>query len=357
MNKIIMLLLKILTPVICIATVLTIFLPGVSLNISEKSLDKISDYISDYEKADDAEKMVYEEGGRINVYQAVEDNSLSITEIISLHSHTGDVKKFTVNTKEDEIYKFVVKSANEYYTMIFILISLSVIFMVISSAVSVLKANKVISITGLVSSGIYFCVNLVILLVINFTVINKLNESSRFTAQLSFGTILFVCGAFLAVVLSFIKMFFVIRAEQKKQYLTFQNNKIKNQDFMNTLYIPRASDSDAKPKNTDIKQPSIKCIKGEYNGMVVTLKQTDKIVIGRDPLFANLIITSPNISRTHCTVSYDEQEKKYIVVDKSSNGTYMESGDKLLKDYPNLLPTGSIIYLGDKENVFQLGDC
>lgn len=104
------------------------------------------------------------------------------------------------------------------------------------------------------------------------------------------------------------------------------------------------------------KVPTLRCLKGSCEGLEVQLTPGAMIYIGRDSSVSNVIVDSSKISRKHCSVMYDPAQNKYAVVDLSSNGTFMENGEKLVKGFTNLLAPGTIIYLYNRDYVFKLGD-
>lgn len=93
---------------------------------------------------------------------------------------------------------------------------------------------------------------------------------------------------------------------------------------------------------------------GIYSGSKLELKMNEQIMIGRDSNECNLIIVAPKVSRKHCLVQY-LGSAGYKVTDFSSNGTFMSNGVRLPKNHPTIVPAGTIIQLGNQENMFQLG--
>ncbi len=101
----------------------------------------------------------------------------------------------------------------------------------------------------------------------------------------------------------------------------------------------------------------IECTSGQYKDAVFQIESDFEIIIGRDSYFASIIINegSNSISRKHCGIRYDKTNNDYIVTDYSSNGTYIaDTGEKLPRNTPRHLSSGTSIYLGDKNNRFKL---
>ena len=95
-------------------------------------------------------------------------------------------------------------------------------------------------------------------------------------------------------------------------------------------------------------------IRGIYAGAVIDMQPDEVITIGRSPYEANIVLSSPEVSRIHCIIKYDAKTGQYIVEDKSSNGIFLGNGTRLAKDTQTRLPGGTIIYISDIENGFKL---
>lgn len=106
-----------------------------------------------------------------------------------------------------------------------------------------------------------------------------------------------------------------------------------------------------------IKQPAgyLKGIKGVFAGRMIPIKSGSYIRIGRSQVNNEIVLNSPKVSRTHCVVEYDARRRKYRVIDYSSNGTWLMDGRRLVKNQENWLDEGTILVIGNDENVFELG--
>ena len=97
-------------------------------------------------------------------------------------------------------------------------------------------------------------------------------------------------------------------------------------------------------------------LSGQWNGAQICDDLDDGFTIGRDAAQCNIVIMQNNskVSRKHCTVAYDDVKDEYIVVDYSSNGTFLSNGTKLDAGVPTTLPSGTTLVIGDKDNMFKL---
>jgi uncharacterized membrane protein len=106
---------------------------------------------------------------------------------------------------------------------------------------------------------------------------------------------------------------------------------------------------------TDSGERGVEILSGEFAGASITVKSGEDITIGRDPKRANIVTSSSNtsISGLHCRIRYDEQSGKYIVIDHSSNGTYLNN-EKLIPEKPTYAAKGSLVKLADGAMILRL---
>jgi len=85
---------------------------------------------------------------------------------------------------------------------------------------------------------------------------------------------------------------------------------------------------------------------GTYAGQRFSLSQ-GPVVIGRDPAQASVLYPQAvtQVSRRHCTVSYDPASQTFILQDSSSNGTFLGNGEQLAPGQPYYLQSGSTFSL------------
>lgn len=91
---------------------------------------------------------------------------------------------------------------------------------------------------------------------------------------------------------------------------------------------------------------------GVYEGSSLAI--TEPVIIGRDAQVSQIVVEKPEISRKHCVVEFNRGAQNYIVTDSSSNGTFVEDGERLKKNIPTIVESGTRIRLGDGEEVFRL---
>lgn len=102
---------------------------------------------------------------------------------------------------------------------------------------------------------------------------------------------------------------------------------------------------------------SIVCIKGMYEGGVFPIMKYEEIVIGKDPAQCHIIITENGdyVGQKHCSIRYNDVEKTFLVANYSSNGTFTLDDKRIEMGLPTVVPSGTEIYIGTRENIFRLG--
>lgn len=101
--------------------------------------------------------------------------------------------------------------------------------------------------------------------------------------------------------------------------------------------------------------PVLISLSGYYEGNRIELGD-EQVSIGRDPDTCQLIFPNDRakISRRHCTVSFDSQRVKFLLQDHSTNGTFLDYGNRLEHSHVYELESGSRFYLSDKSNLFEV---
>lgn len=80
------------------------------------------------------------------------------------------------------------------------------------------------------------------------------------------------------------------------------------------------------------------------------------MTIGRNADICDIaVMGDPHISKKHCEVIYDAKGKRYLVLDQSSNGLYI-NGKKLPKGQPVMIKPGQLIMLGSDSSGFKVGE-
>lgn len=98
-------------------------------------------------------------------------------------------------------------------------------------------------------------------------------------------------------------------------------------------------------------KPSVTvCIQGGANGDIRKweFKDNTNVVIGRNPNVSDICIRDERISGNHCEIGYDAVKNLFLVIDMSTNGTYV-NGKLIGKGrYAEIVPGGRISLLAGK---------
>lgn len=100
------------------------------------------------------------------------------------------------------------------------------------------------------------------------------------------------------------------------------------------------------------RRPVIYSIAPEHGGMKVSVEER-QIQLGRNPSSCQIVFRegTPGVSNHHCQISWDAARSEFIVLDlKSTYGTFMTNGQKIIAGVPYYLKPGDSFYLGDPAN-------
>ena len=95
---------------------------------------------------------------------------------------------------------------------------------------------------------------------------------------------------------------------------------------------------------------------GPHKDTVVNLED-HTVTIGCDPKASQLVFPpgTTGVSKSHCTLRYSATQGEFRLVDcGSTNGTFLESGERLEPSRPYLLRPGDRFYVGERKNLFEV---
>jgi len=94
------------------------------------------------------------------------------------------------------------------------------------------------------------------------------------------------------------------------------------------------------------------CFGGEFAGGTFDLTDGKTVVIGRDPLKSNIVVSNGSVSRAHCLVRYSAADRCGLVKDISTNGTSFLDGTPIPKGEFVRVESGNGIRIGSDGPVF-----
>lgn len=104
----------------------------------------------------------------------------------------------------------------------------------------------------------------------------------------------------------------------------------------------------------DVPQGSILGIRGEYAGAVFPIQDGEQIMLGKNPLYCQILFDDAHISRVHLSVRYRGDMKIYEITDYSKNGIFREDGKRFPSQVTCQCRPGTIFTMGHGKEVFQL---
>ncbi len=115
-------------------------------------------------------------------------------------------------------------------------------------------------------------------------------------------------------------------------------------------YLSRGSSS------VTSRKPMLRGIAGHFQDSVLELED-ETLTIGRDPQTCQLVFpaTLTNVGRKHCLLRFDKKEQVFWLQDcHSTNGTFLQSGERLVPEQPKRLRPGDRFYLSDQSTTFEV---
>lgn len=122
--------------------------------------------------------------------------------------------------------------------------------------------------------------------------------------------------------------------------------------------VDKMSSGDRSKQSFGDSEGRIVGLSGMYAGQVLTIKDGEEFIFGRDSACAHIVIdnNAEKVSRKHCSIRYDARSQTYHVTDYSSNGTFTNNGtQRLVANHTMTLEAGSVISLGNNTIQFRLG--
>lgn len=122
----------------------------------------------------------------------------------------------------------------------------------------------------------------------------------------------------------------------------------------NPFPLPDPPKPEPKPEPPKPKAGQVKCTQGVAMGQGFKLPEDRKVIVGKSPQNATLVIHDQHISNVHCSIRYRAETNSYIVKDHSTNGTFVQ-GVRLAKEIAMEYPAGTVLSLADGSNKITLG--
>ena len=96
------------------------------------------------------------------------------------------------------------------------------------------------------------------------------------------------------------------------------------------------------------------CTCGIYQGSIIRIKPEQRVFIGRSGSTADIVINLPMVSRIHCEITYHETNREYVIIDYSSNGTFINGNTRLVPKHVYILKPETEISFGDPLTKYKL---
>lgn len=99
----------------------------------------------------------------------------------------------------------------------------------------------------------------------------------------------------------------------------------------------------------------IKALSGNKKDSSIVIPANKLVNIGRSYRQSDFVVDlNSEISRVHCSVSYDEENNNFRLIDKSANGTFFLDGQRLTKGQVYIIKPGERFYIVNSDNMLQV---
>ncbi|MBR5596949.1 MAG: RDD family protein [Lachnospiraceae bacterium] len=147
--------------------------------------------------------------------------------------------------------------------------------------------------------------------------------------------------------------------EEKVEY-SQEKITLKEETAENSISLEEAKEDNTKKQKqednqAEVVKPGLYGVSGEYEEAFIPL--TGEVVLGRE-YSCNLIFPGETlgISRRHCMVQYDQENKMFIIIDLNSTyGTFLGDGSRIPAGETMYLKEGEEFYIGNNER-FRVGN-
>ncbi len=179
-----------------------------------------------------------------------------------------------------------------------------------------------------------------------------LNAKRILGLSLSFIYYPLILGSFVSCGIAFGMKCKEIKTEREKEK---KQDSLKETEYFDNSYSEESIRDTvmAVMEETEYRY-GIRAIEGEYAGAVFEMKDGENLIFGTHPKYCHIVIRDPKISRTHCIVSCQSKEKKYLITDCSKNGTFLLNGERLPFGIACAFPAGTIFCIRTSDQMFQL---
>lgn len=137
--------------------------------------------------------------------------------------------------------------------------------------------------------------------------------------------------------------------------VVFRKKGNKSSPVVHQVVVREPSSAPVPRASVFVQKPVLKGLSGYFTGQTIELDQ-NYLSIGRDAKQCQLIFphTTEEISRKHCTLRFDQTSQTFTIEDRSSNGTYLLSGERIPQGKITQLRSGDRFYLSTQENLFEV---
>lgn len=120
-------------------------------------------------------------------------------------------------------------------------------------------------------------------------------------------------------------------------------------------YVPEGTEAVQQPVNPEGARGVMVGLSGDYQGAEIPFKNGETLKLGRDASNDLIFVNASRVSRFHCTLTWIAEQQKFQIVDKSSNGSFINGLEECIpQNIAIYLEPGTILDIGNEQNRFRL---
>lgn len=143
--------------------------------------------------------------------------------------------------------------------------------------------------------------------------------------------------------------------EKEQQEIIPQQKQDIQEEHPDVALPPDITEAVQQPMKPERVKGVMVGLSGDYQGAEIPFKDGETIKIGRDASNDLIFVNADRVSRFHCTLTWFAERQKFQIVDKSSNGSFINGLEECIpQNIAIYLEPGTILDIGNEQNRFRL---
>lgn len=136
---------------------------------------------------------------------------------------------------------------------------------------------------------------------------------------------------------------------------TVRENPVQKEQEIREAVLDRMPEAPVQPAVQKGARGVMVGLSGDYQGAEIPFRDGETLKIGRDVSNDLIFANAERISRFHCSLTWIAEKQKFQIVDKSSNGSFINGLEECIpQNIAIYLEPGTILDFGNEQNRFRL---